>query len=213
MRDRYIRGFILVFILLSVTFAAWVVIRSIPRAIRSFAVEKKETTEDLNVLVTQIRKLSRLETASMRVMHVATVNQSYGMIPDRVAGDKLTFMAVGDVIAGIDLSQVTRENVQVGRDGVLTLQLPASSILITRVDNQQSRVLHRETGLLRKADIDMESRVRAHAENAIRDEALRKGILVMASDNAEEKLADFLNAVGFEKVRFERARPKPAEGG
>jgi hypothetical protein len=213
MRDRYIRGFILLFIVLSVTLAAWVVIRSIPRAIRSVAIEKKETTEDLNVLVTQIRKLSRLETASMRVMHVATLNQSYGVIPDSVAGDKITFMAVGDVIAGIDLSQVTRENVQVGRDGVLTLQLPPSSILITRVDNQQSRVLHRETGLLRKADIDMETRVRAHAENAIREEALKKGILVMASDNAEEKLADFLNAVGFDKVRFERARPKPAEGG
>ncbi len=213
MRDRYIRGFIILFVLLSITIAAWVVIRSVPRAIGKFVAEKRETNEDLTVLVTQIRKLSRLETASMRVMHVSTLNQSYGMIPDRVAGDKITFMAVGDVIAGIDLSQIRREDVHVDRDGVLTLELPASTILVTRVDNQQSRVLHRDTGLLRKADVDMESRVRAHAENAIRDEAVNKGILTMASDNAEEKLAEFLNAVGFEKVRFERARPRPAKGG
>lgn len=211
MRESYKRGFIVLFVLVSIVAAAWVVIRSVPRAIGKFVAEKKETSEDLAVLVTQIRKLSRLETASMRVMHVSTLNQSYGVIPDSVAGDKITFMAVGDVIAGIDLSQVTRENVNVDRDGVLTLQLPPSSILITRVDNQQSRVLHRETGLLRKADIDMETRVRAHAENAIRDEALKKGILDMATDNAEEKLAEFLNAVGFEKVRF--ARPAPAQGG
>ncbi|HUF17724.1 MAG TPA: DUF4230 domain-containing protein [Thermoanaerobaculia bacterium] len=213
MRDRYIRGFIILFVLLSITIAAWVVIRSVPRAIGNFVAEKRETNEDLTVLVTQIRKLSRLETASMRVMHVSTLNQSYGMIPDRVAGDKITFMAVGDVIAGIDLSQIRREDVRVDRDGVLTLELPASTILVTRVDNQQSRVLHRDTGLLRKADVDMESRVRAHAENSIRDEAVNKGILTMASDNAEEKLAEFLNAVGFEKVRFERARPRPAKGG
>jgi len=204
MRERLFRGLILLFIFVSILIAAWVVIRSIPRAIRNVVAEKQEKTEDLNVLVTQIRELSRLETASMRVMHISTINQSYGVIPDSMAGDKLTFMAVGDVIAGIDLSGFTRENVRIEDDGVLTLQLPPASILVSRVDNQQSRVLQRETGLLRKADIDMESRARANAEDAIRKEALSKKILEIASANAEEKVANFLNAVGFEKVRFER---------
>lgn len=208
MRERLFRGLILLFIFGSILVAAWVIIRSVPRAIGKVVAEKQEKAEDLTTLVTQIRELSRLETASMRVMHVSTINQSYGMIPDSVAGDKLTFLAVGDVIAGIDLSTITEEQVSF-EDDVLTLRLPPSSILVTRVDNQQSRVIHRETGLLRKADIDMETRARARAEEAIREEALKKGILQMAADNAETKLANFLNAVGFQKVRFERMPAVP----
>ena len=39
---------------------------------------------------------------------------------------------------------------------------------------------------------------------------MRKGILLMASQNAEKKLADFLHTLGIQNVRFERsafARP------
>src|SRR5688572_29710283 len=65
---------------------------------------KKEEQVDLALLVTQIQELSRLETASMRVMHVSTVSHSYGAVPNQLMGDELTFLAVGDVIAGVDLS-------------------------------------------------------------------------------------------------------------
>jgi hypothetical protein len=56
--------------------------------------------------------------------------------------------------------------------------------------------------MLRRADVDLETRARQHAEENIRAEALRKGILPMASGNAEKKMAEFLRTLGFSHVRF-----------
>lgn len=166
----------------------------------------REKQVDLGALVMRVRELSRLETASMRVMHVSTIRQSRGMIPDTFAGDEMTFLAVGDVIAGIDLSRLSRDDVRVDADGTIVLRLPPSELLISRLDNDQSRVMTRETGFLRRSDPQLEGRVRAHAERSIRKEALDKGILRTADTNAQSKLGEFLVTLGFEKVRFEQSR-------
>ena len=150
----------------------------------------EEKTIDLGALVTQVREMSRLETASMRVVHVSTITQSYKLIPDAVAGDEMTFLAAGDVVAGVDLSSIQQKDVWREPDGTIVLRLPPSTIFMTRVDNKESKVVNRKTGLLRRADVNLESRVRQHAEQAIRNEAVKKGILLMASQNAERKLAE-----------------------
>lgn len=162
----------------------------------------QEKQIDIATLVTQVRELNRLETASMRVMHVGTITQTYKLVPNALGGDEITFLATGDVIAGIDLSQLRPADVWRSPDGTINLRLPASQILVSRVDNEQSRVLTRKTGVLRRADVDLETRARQHAEQNIRAEALKRGILKMASDNGEKKMADLLRTLGFEKARF-----------
>lgn len=209
-QQKVFRAAIIIFVAGAFALTLFYLLRSAPRYLRQVAIGKKEVTLDLSALVIQIRELSRLETASMRIMHVSSTRQSYGMIPDKVAGDEITFLAVGDVIAGVDLSTITRDNVRMMSDGTLVLELPPAQILVSRLDNRESRVIHRETGLLRSADQDLESRARQHGEITIRQEAMRKGILPMASRNGEVKLANFLHAVGFDKVRFEQ--PKPPQG-
>ena len=213
MREKWVRVAILAAIGIAVMLALYWAVREIPRAIARRALQKEEKVVDISSLVTQIRELSRLETASMRVMHVSSIEQSYGVIPNAIAGDKITFLAVGDVIAGIDLSHITVDDVRKSSDGTLTLRLPRPAILVSRVDNRESRVLNRDTGLLRGADPELESRVRMNAEMAIRREAVSKGILQLASTNAETKLAAFLNTLGVQQVRFERAAPLPVEAG
>ena len=165
--------------------------------------QQKETEVDLSTLVTRVRDLSRLETASMRVVHVGTISQSYEMVPNAIAGDEITFFAAGDVIAGVDLSQLKLEDVRREADGTIVLHMPPSQILVTRLDNRESRVITRKTGMLRSADKHLESRARQYAEQGIRIEAMKKGILPMASQNAEVKIADLLHTLGFQKVRFE----------
>jgi len=162
----------------------------------------QEKVVDLTTLVTQVRELNRLETASMRVIHVGTITQSYKVIPNALAGDEITFLATGDVIAGLDLSQLRPEDVWRSPDGTVNLRLPPPEILVSRVDNEQSRVINRKTGALRRADIDLETRARQHAEENIRAEALKKGILPLASQNGEKKLAELLRTLGAERVRF-----------
>lgn len=175
--------------------------RSATNALRT-VIKPEEKTIDLGALVTQVRELNRLETATMHVLHVGRVTQSYKMVPNALAGDEITFLAAGDVIAGIDLSQLGRNDVWRSPDGTINFRLPPPRILVSRVDNEESRVLNRKTGVLRRADVDLETRARQHAEANIRREAVKKGILPLAGRNAEKHLAEFLHTLGFEKVRF-----------
>jgi hypothetical protein len=188
-------------VILSVTATAWFVWRAAKRAITE-QVAPQERVVDLSVLVTQVRELNRLETSSMRVIHIGTIKQTYNLVPNALGGDELTFLATGDVIAGIDLSRLGPNDVWREPDGAIALRLPPPQILVSRVDNNESRVLNRKTGMLRRADVDLETRARQHAEENIRAEALKKGILPLASANAEKKLAEFLKAAGFVRVRF-----------
>jgi hypothetical protein len=201
--------FVVVAILLFAA-AGWMLVRRLTaRAIESVTAPAEEQI-NLGAVVTQVRELSRLETASMRVMHVGTVRQTYRMVPDAIGGDELTFLAMGDVIAGIDLSQLGDRDVWREGDTVV-MRLPPPQILISRVDNKESRVLSRKTGMLRRADVDLETRARQFAEKNITDEAVKKGVLTMASQNAERKLAEFLRQLGAKQVRFVSSPPpRPA---
>jgi hypothetical protein len=184
-----------------------IVWRMAKRTLVTEVLTPQEKTIDLATLVTQVRELNRLETASMRVMHVATVTQSYKMVPNAIAGDEITFLATGDVIAGIDLAQLQPKDVWRSPDGAINLRLPPAQVLVTRVDNKESRVINRKTGVLRRADVDLETRARQHAEENIRREALKRGVLTLASQNAEKKMGEFLHTLGFERVRFVSSMP------
>src|SRR2546425_9735046 len=197
---------------IGVTFGvAWVAWRQTQRRVEQVFTPHEEQI-DLGTLVTRVRALNRLETATMRVVHVSTITQSYELVPNSLAGDQLTFFAAGDVIAGIDLSQLKREDVRRDADGTIIVRLPPSQVLVTRVDNRESRVINRKTGFFRRADMNLESRARQYADQGIRSEALNKGILPLASQNAEVKVAELLHTFGFQRVRCEAAGSSPSRG-
>ena len=181
---------------------AWLIWRDAHRRVEALTARREETVP-IAALVTRVRDLSRLETAAMHVVHISKVTQTYQLVPDAIAGDELTFFAAGDVIAGVDLAQLGDGDVRRDADGTLVMRLPPPQVLLTRLDNRESRVISRKTGLLRRADVNLESRARQYAEGGIRGEAIRRGILPMAAQNAETKLAAFVHALGFAKVRFD----------
>ena len=193
---------IAILVLVSTTVLVWRLARRTVADHVTEVLTPQEKVIDVAALVTQVRELNRLETAMMHVMHVGKVSQSYKLVPNAIAGDEITFLAEGDVIAGIDLSRLQPQDVWRSPDGAINLRLPPAEVLVTRVDNAKSRVLNRDTGVLRRRDVDLETRARQHAETNIRNEAVRKGILTIASQSGEKKLAGFLHTLGFEKVRF-----------
>jgi len=162
----------------------------------------EETTADIGDVVTQVREMSRLETAAMHVVNVSTITQSYHFVPRSLGNDEITLYAEGDVIAGIDLSRVQQSDVWREPDGTLVMRTPDPQIFVTRLDSAKTRVLNRNTGLLRRADPNLESRLRVHAEGAIRREAAQKGILNLAQQNGQQKLATFIHTLGFQRVKF-----------
>jgi len=202
-------GLVILGIIAAVTIAARFVVHRVEQ-LASRAVTRKEEMADIGTIVTRVRDLNRLETATMRVTSVSTIKQSYDLIPNALAGDELTLYSAGDVIAGVDLSQLRKDDVHREPDGTIVVRLPPPQLLVSRLDNRASHVIQRRTGVFRRADIGMEGRARQYAEQNIRNEAVNRGILPLAQQNAEARVAELLHTLGAAKVRFENANGSSA---
>jgi hypothetical protein len=189
----------------------WGVLRETNRLVTGVN-SPQEKQIDLGTLVTRVRSLNRLETATMRVVHVGTITQSYDFIPNGIAGDELTLYSAGDVIAGVDLALLQQGDVHREPNGTVIIKLPPPQILVSRVDNRETHVVSRKTGVYRRADPQLEGRARQYAEQSIRREAMRKGILELAKQNGEIRVAELLHTLGFQRVRFESGATPPSQG-
>lgn len=180
----------------------YLIVRDLHRAVVVAGTPREEIV-DLGAIVTRVRGLNRLETAAMRVSHTGSVTQSYRMVPNALGGDEVTLSSVGDVIAGVDLSLLQPGDVRRDPDNVVVIRLPPPMILLTRLDNRQTHVVNRKTGFFRRADTQLESHARQYAEQSIRNVAVRQGILQLAEQNAQARIAELANAMGARRVRFE----------
>lgn len=151
-------------------------------------------------IIRDIRSLARLETIQYTVEKVITAETNQGIF-GQLFGDKLIFIARGQVIAGIDLARLSPDDLQV-ENGVLTVKLPEPQIFITALDNEKSYVYHRDTGLLSKGNINLESNARRAAENEIKLAASEDGILDLARQNAENYLYRLFIQLGYSDVIF-----------
>jgi len=200
----------LVIVLLAVSvLAAGVLLWRGARHIATDVAKPHETEIDLGAVTTRIRNLNRLETASMHVVHVSTIKQEYRLLPNAIGGDELTLFAGGDVIAGVDLSMLKEGDIMRAPDGTVIVRMPPPMVLLTRIDNRETRVISRKTGLLRRADPGLEGRARLYAEGGVRSEAVRRGILPLAKNNAQLRIAELLHAAGIMRVTFVESGTAP----
>src|SRR5258705_30011 len=79
-------GLVILGIIAAITIAARFVVHRVEQ-LASRAVARKEEMADIGTIVTRVRDLNRLETATMRVASVSTIKQSYDLIPNALAGD------------------------------------------------------------------------------------------------------------------------------
>lgn len=152
-------------------------------------------------IVREVQTLARLETIQYSVEKIITAELNQGAFGS-LFGDRLLFVAHGYVIAGIDLSKLTAEDVRI--DGnTLWVTLPAAEVFVATLDNENSYVYDRDTGLLRRADTDLESAARRAAESEIMRTATEDGILEQAETNAKAYLMSLFNSLGYPRVIFE----------
>lgn len=159
-------------------------------------------------VIHEVRSLARLETIQYTLEKVITVEQGQGDL-GFLFGDRLLFVGHGKVIAGIDMSRLRPEDIYI-QDQVLHVRLPPAEVFVATLDNEKSYVYNRDTGLLRRGDINLETTARAAAEREILQAALNDGILTQAQQNAEGYLVRLFRALGYPDVIFEyEATPAP----
>jgi hypothetical protein len=153
-------------------------------------------------VVDRIQRLQRLETVVYTMDKLVTGAKESSILPDFLAGDRLLMMVHGEVVAGIDFSNLKPGDVRV--EGKLVhLHLPATEVFYTRLDSAKTRVYSRQTGLLVPTDPNLETQVRQEAERELLAAALADGVLQTAQKNAATTISSLLQGLGFEKVDFD----------
>jgi hypothetical protein len=153
-------------------------------------------------VVEKIRQLSRLESVVYSLDKIVVGERKSTYLPDFLVGDKLLLVAHGDVIAGVDLQQLKPGDVSVSGDAV-HVRLPEAQVFTTRIDNGQTKVYSRITGLLISPDMNLETQVRQAAEQQMTEAAVDDGILLKARGNARASVTALLYGLGFHKVDVE----------
>lgn len=145
--------------------------------------------------------MSRLETIAYSLEKIVEEGESQGPLKDFLFGDKILFVANGEIIAGIDFSKLIENDVII-KGNQLEIQLPPSQILTTRLDNTKSRVYNRTTGVFTKGDKDLETNARIQAENLLTKTACEDGILTRSNEQAVKQLTSLFKGIGFETVNI-----------
>jgi hypothetical protein len=153
-------------------------------------------------VVDRIQRLQRLETVVYTMDKLVIGAKENPLLPDFLTGDRLLMLVHGEVIAGIDFSNLKLDDVRV--DGKqIHLHLPAAQVFSTRLDSAKTRVYSRQTGLLVATDPNLETQVRQEAERQMQEAALADGILRTAQQNAAATISSLLQGLGFEKIDFD----------
>jgi hypothetical protein len=154
---------------------------------------------DRVAVIKEIQSLERLETAQFTIEKVIDA-QTEGTDWERfLFGDRLLLIAHARIIAGVDFAKLTEENITV--DGKkITIQLPASELFVTDLDESKTQVYDRQKGLLTKGEEQLETQARRAAEITMSQAACEGGILTTAAENAEQQIETLLKAFEFEEV-------------
>jgi hypothetical protein len=163
---------------------------------RTFHIDISQPT-----IVDRIQKLQRLETVVYTMDKIVSGSKQNAVFPDFLTGDRVLLLVHGDVVAGIDFSDLKAGDVRVNAKEV-HLHMPAAEIFSTRLDSAKTRVYSRQTGWLVPADPNLETLARQEAERMLQQDAQADGILKNAQENAEVAVRGLLQGLGFETVVF-----------
>jgi hypothetical protein len=168
------------------------------------AVTGRNLTIDVNqpTVVDRIQRLQRLETVVYTMDKIVSGSRVSPIFPDFLAGDRLLMLVHGEVVGGIDFSNLKPGDVKVEGKQV-HLHLPAPQVFSTRIDSAKTRVYSRQTGLLVPTDPNLETQVRQEAERQLREAAMAEGIMRTAQQNGISTITSLLQGLGFEKIDFE----------
>ena len=153
------------------------------------------------VLVQEIQKLNRLETASRNYNRTYTTTKDNKRLWGAM-GEELTFVAYGKVVAGIDLDKITSNDFEFIDDYTVRIHMPRAEIFNVIIDNDTSYVASRTKGILAKTDSQLETQTRRYAQNDFKTLALKSDLLVEAYKNGTASIEALAKHLGFTTVLF-----------
>ena len=155
-----------------------------------------------------VRNLHDFRAASGHFEVIVDVEKDTALVPDVIKGQRVLFVAVGDVDAGVDFSRLGIDAVDVSDDGKsVSLELPPATFRDPELDLERSYVYDRDRGAIDRLqslfgdDSGIEAELYPLAEeklaNAARDGS---GLLARAERNTRLMLEGLLRSLGYTRV-------------
>ncbi len=135
------------------------------------------------IVLERIQEMSQLTTTRYNYSSIVTSEREMPDILKGLYGEQMVMVAVGHIVAGIDLSQLTEQSVIV-QEGRVTIQLPSPVLQDCFLNESQSYVVSQDTGLFAAPSPNLDTESRRYAIAQFRDMSLEEGILDQAQTQA-----------------------------
>lgn len=160
-------------------------------------------------VVTALQKLARLEGAALHLERVIDLKEKqsrfFGLVE---AEDAILLIAAGDVTAGVDLSGMAHEDIEIDETKkTVRVRLPRATLFSARVDNERTYVHSRATDALAERQANLETEARREAERGFRKAAEEAGLMKTAEDSVARTVRALILSLGFSSVEVTFADP------
>ena len=168
-----------------------------------------ETVDRTGPAVLQsIRNLEDYRAASGHFEVIVDVEKDTRFIPAQIKGERVLFVAVGNVDAGVDFSGLDEGAVEVSDDRrSVRLELPPATLREPELDLDRSHVYDRDRGVIDRLgsifseDPSIERELYPLAEEKLAEAARDgSGLLDRAERNTRQMLEGLLRSLGFTSV-------------
>ncbi|MGC9035142.1 MAG: DUF4230 domain-containing protein [Verrucomicrobiia bacterium] len=157
--------------------------------------ERPPRIYDTATILKQTQGLVELVTVKYVLQRVVVLEDAKWYGENRVV-----LVVTGVVKAGVDLSKLTQQDIQLNGTNLI-ISLPPAQITDVYIDDKNTQIVERSTGLLRKFDKDLEQNARRQAIDDLRRAARYGGILADAERQARTQLKLMFSNLGF-SVQF-----------
>ncbi|HTJ00318.1 MAG TPA: DUF4230 domain-containing protein [Dongiaceae bacterium] len=156
------------------------------------------------ILLQQVQTLSELVTVKY-VLEKTEVLEDVKW-SEWLGTSRVLLLAHGVVKAGVDLKRMQPNDIRISGKKVVIV-LPPAQIIDAYLDEKQTQVIERTTGIIRSFDKTLETTARQEALADIERAARHNGILKDADDRAKTQLAGLFHQLGYDSVVFESSMP------
>ncbi len=156
----------------------------------------EKTQIDHQMVVQQVEELGRLELLRYNIRDVVKYEKMRTWLPN----SKTVLIAVGEVVACVDLTKITAEDIRITDDSI-SLMLPAPEICNFKIDHSRSQIYDVQYGFFDTSKLVDEAY--REAEQQIYQQALQMGIADESRNSAVKLLTPMLTMLGFKKVNID----------
>jgi len=160
---------------------------------------RKEKERDLPSTILAIQETGRLATAEYTLTKIirASDDQTWYKIGDR----KILMSCEAHLKAGVDLSQISKDDFKIENDSIISVTLPHAQLLSVDIPPNKIQLAYEDIGLWRDPFSAAErEQLLAQAERQIKGLAASLGILQTAEANAVTYMQHLLQQAGYKQV-------------